>query len=100
MRNLISMFVLSFVCALTGCIENDIPYPVVELEILGVTGEGFTATIDRLNRKVTLALDETTDISRVRITSVSLTDEAQPSIPLTGILSWYYFRRFTAGGSY
>ena len=39
MRNLISMFVLSFVCALTGCIENDIPYPVVELEILGVTGE-------------------------------------------------------------
>lgn len=85
MRNLISMFVLSFVCALTGCIENDIPYPVVELEILGVEGEGFTATIDRLNRKVTLALDETTDISRVRITSVSLTDEAQPSIPLTGI---------------
>ena len=31
-------------CALMltpGCIRNDIPYPVVPLEILGIEGEGF-----------------------------------------------------------
>ena len=30
------------VLAAVSCIRNDIPYPVVVLEILGVAGEGFT----------------------------------------------------------
>lgn len=76
------------VLAAVSCIRNDIPYPVVELEILGVAGEGFTcsgADIDTRERIVTLHLDEVTDISRVRIDSVSVTEGAKASIPLSGV---------------
>lgn len=55
--------------ALASCIQNDIPYPVVAIDILEVKGEGFTCTasdIDAKLRTVTLHLDEATDISRVR----------------------------------
>ncbi len=77
-------------CALMltpGCIRNDIPYPVVLLEILGIEGEGFTCTvrdIDPVTHTATLQLEETTDIARVTITGVTLTEGAEPSRPLTG----------------
>ena len=75
------------VLAAVSCIRNDIPYPVVVLEILGVAGEGFTceaSDIDTKNNIVTLHLAETTDISRVRIDSIALTEGATTSIPLSG----------------
>lgn len=75
------------VLAAVSCIRNDIPYPVVVLEILGVAGEGFTceaSDIDTKNNIVTLHLAETTDISRVRIDSIALTEGATASIPLSG----------------
>lgn len=67
-------------CALMltpGCIRNDIPYPVVPLEILGIEGEGFTCTvrdIDPVTHTATLQLEETTDIARVTITGITLTE--------------------------
>ena len=67
-----------------SCIENNLPYPVVELAVLSCEGEGFTAEIDAKNRTVVLRLDETTDISRVRITDMRITAEARASAPLTG----------------
>ncbi len=81
-------FIRAMLCILllsaAACIKNDLPYPVVELEITQIEGEGFTASIDRQNRRVVLTLDEQTDISRVRITSAELTPEAQPSTELVG----------------
>ena len=67
--------VMGAVC-LTGCIENTIPYPVEELEILSLRGEGFRTTIDAQRREVMLTLDEQTDISEVEITEVELTEGA------------------------
>lgn len=56
-----------------GCIKNDVPYPVVELQITDVRGEGFTVgKVDLGNRQVTLQLDEQTDIRNVRIDDVTL----------------------------
>lgn len=53
---------------LWSCIENDIPYPVVELNIEAIEGEGFSiSSIDAAKRTVTLALEEQTDIRNVRI---------------------------------
>lgn len=72
---------------LTSCIDNDLPYPVVPLEILSVEGEGFVAKpsdIDPAARTVLLHLEEATDIRRVKITSVELSPDARPSCPLTG----------------
>ena len=42
------------------------------------------AEIDAKTRTVVLRLDETTDISRVRITDMRITAEARASAPLTG----------------
>lgn len=70
-----------------SCIENNLPYPDAPVGILGVEGEGFTVTssdIDPKERVVTLRLDETTDISRVRITEVKITEGGTASAPLTG----------------
>ena len=70
-----------------SCIDNNLPYPVVAIDILGVEGEGFTVTssdIDPKERVVTLRLDETTDISRVKITDVKITEGGKSSVPLTG----------------
>ena len=70
-----------------SCIDNNLPYHVVAIDILGVEGEGFTVTssdIDPKERVVTLRLDETTDISRVKITDVKITEGGKSSVPLTG----------------
>lgn len=84
MRKLLRIFVLPLALMSAGCIENDIPYPVVDLQILNLAGEGFSATIDPQTRSVNLTLDETTDISKVRITEVTYTEETQPSMDLIG----------------
>ena len=64
--------------ALTACIENDIPYPVVECTVERIAAEGLAGepAIDFAARKVTLPLEETTDIRAVEITECKITDEA------------------------
>lgn len=55
-----------------SCIRNDIPYPVVEISITGIEGEGFSLSeIDLANRTITLTLDEQTDIREVNIQKVT-----------------------------
>lgn len=71
-----------------SCIENDIPYPVVELEIVSLEGEGFTVAptaIDRAARTVTLTLEEQTDIRSVKINSVAFNEpDTRTDRPLAG----------------
>ena len=71
----------------TGCIENDIPYPVVKLEILSLEAEGLVApaTIESSAHAVNLELEETTDIRNVNITSVVMTEGAESSVTFPGL---------------
>lgn len=67
---------------LTGCaIENDIPYPTVEAAITAITVEGqraaegetnAAATIDNTAHTVTLYVNDSVDVSRLRITQLAL----------------------------
>ena len=71
-----------------SCIRNDIPYPVIEVAILSVEGEGFSCSpedIDPNTRTVTLRLEETTDISRVEIKNIAITEGGKSSAPLSGV---------------
>lgn len=70
----------------TGCIENDIPYPVVVCAVEAIAAEGLSGdpVIDASARRVTLPLLETTDIRAVEITSATLTEGAEASQPLVG----------------
>ena len=67
---------------LAGCaIENDIPYPTVEAAIAAIEVEGqraaegetnAAATIDNTARTVTLYVNDSVDVSRLRITRLAL----------------------------
>lgn len=67
---------------LTGCaIENDIPYPTVEAAIAAIEVEGqraaegetnAAATIDNTAHTVTLYVNDSVDVSRLRITQLAL----------------------------
>ena len=62
---------LAAAALLASCIHNDIPYPVVELRIASVEGQGFSVSENNVtSRTVTLSLDEATDIRNVRIDAV------------------------------
>lgn len=72
--------------ALSACIENDIPYPVVELDITSITAEGTSGecSIDRINRTANIPLAENTDILNVNITGITYTEGATPSKEIVG----------------
>jgi len=63
---------------MTGCIENNIPYPRIKANFTEFEAEGLTgpAEIDSTARIVTLTLAETTDMRAVNITSYKLTPGA------------------------
>ena len=70
-----------------GCIENDLPYPVVKLHITSIDVEGIIGepVIDESARKVTVELHEQTDIQNVEISGVTYTDKARPSREVVGV---------------
>ena len=73
--------------AVQSCkIENDIPYPIVEANITGLEVEGqraqeaggnVQATINQQNRTVTLYVDDSVDLSELRITRLVISEEAE-----------------------
>ena len=71
-RYLKTAFAAAAALLAASCISNDIPYPVVELRIANVEGEGFSVSENNVtSRVVTLPLDEATDIRNVKIDAVT-----------------------------
>ena len=59
-----------------GCIENDLPLPVITPRITGMDVKGASEiSINSEQQCVTITLDETTDIRNVKINSISFADE-------------------------
>ena len=78
---------LPFLLLAVGCISNDIPYPVVVPHLLSVdVQDAVDVKIDQQAREVTVYVSETTDLRKVRVSSVSFDSElATPSIQLAGV---------------
>ena len=74
------MFVLG------GCIENDIPYPVIKLDIVSLEAEGLKSApaINAQDHTVELELKETADIRKVNITNVVVTEGAEMDVTFPG----------------
>ena len=86
-RNIISAIAIIISgLILTGCIKNDLPYPVVELKINSISIEGIVGEpiIDEAQRTVTVELHEQTDIQNVKINAVEYTENATPSHNIVG----------------
>lgn len=100
------MLVLS-IAGLSSCLENDIPYPRIDLEFISIEAEGQTASaaIDTKDRTVTLTLGEDVDLANVKIKNYSITENAEISADITGgidlstpyevVLSLYYDYEWT-----
>ncbi|MGL4852574.1 MAG: PCMD domain-containing protein [Phocaeicola sp.] len=73
---------------LSSCIENDIPYPTIRLQILQfeVEGELGNTVIDSENRVVTVHLSETVDPRKVQVKSLILTEGAQTSLTSSSVI--------------
>ena len=88
MNRIIRAFAVGVVLLLAamGCIRNDIPYPVIKLDILTFEADGLLspAAIDNTAHTVKLALEETTDIRKVNVTSVTMTEGAKSSVSFPG----------------
>lgn len=67
-----------FVLLLLGCIENDIPYPVIKAEIQEMETNGFiSSTINKDMRVVSLLVDDTTDLRTLQVTKLIVTNVAK-----------------------
>lgn len=78
-RNIQYSFLLAILTiVLGGCIENDIPYPHLQQNILAleVGGELRPARIDSTNLTATIFLDEQTDIQSVQFTEFKYSPDA------------------------
>lgn len=70
---------------LSGCIENDIPYPRIPAQIISIEAEGMTApaVINNETQTVVLDLAEDVNLKRVKITNVSVTETSTKETTIT-----------------
>ena len=80
------IYILTSVICLTGCIDNDLPYPVVVPHIVSLEADGAESiSIDYQNQTVTAYFPETKDLRNVTILSVEIDEDiAVPSIEIVG----------------
>lgn len=73
------IFVLSILCLLLGgCIENDLPYPVIKGVIMEIETEAFhSATINKEAMEVSILVDDTIDLRTLPITRMEVNNEAR-----------------------
>ena len=77
-KGLCAMLVLFLTFFITGCIENDLPYPKIQENILKIeaAGQKMAASIDSTNLTATIYLDEETDIQAVQFTEFTYSAQA------------------------
>ena len=107
-RNIICYIIC--LLSLTACvIEDDIPYPLLEGAILSMTVEGqrageegqsVEATIDAKARTVTLFVNDSVDLSRLKIKSLKVTEGATLMADSAACADILRFRCEYAGGFY
>ncbi|MCH5226693.1 MAG: PCMD domain-containing protein [Muribaculaceae bacterium] len=87
MKDIIRFTIITILVAtgLAGCIHNDLPYPKITQTITEIeaVGQSRAAFIDVLGLKVTLYLEETTDIENVRFSKFEVSEGGVPDIDLT-----------------
>lgn len=76
-----------FTVVLAGCIENDIPRPIIKLDILSFEVEGAKSAplIDPATHSVSFELEETTDIRNVHVGEVRMTEGATSDVEFPGV---------------
>lgn len=92
MLNKVLYFIFSVFFFYSCAIENDIPYPISEGNITDMEVEGQTsaqgssdskAIIDKTKRTVSIVVDDAVDVTKLRITKLTVSNDAVISIDST-----------------
>ena len=83
------MAVTAITLVASGCLKNDIPYPLIQAAFTSIEAEHQAGTpiIDTKNQMVTLRLDEQANIKQVMIKSYTITEGATISNDIKGGLN-------------
>ncbi len=72
--------IITMICV-QGCINNDIPYPIIFGTVESMSVEGQTdLKIDATNRIIRLTLSDTVDIRKVKITDLVITKDSRSTL--------------------
>ena len=76
-NRLSTALVASFAIALTGCIQNDLPYPHIQPNFTDIEVSNLLSApvIDSISRNITLKFDEAADLENILIESYRLNPE-------------------------
>lgn len=96
-RIYINGLMVGMMLLITSCIENDIDYPVVKLQFLDIVVEGQSgnAIINTETNTITLNLDETVNLKKVKVTKLELTEGAKTDLAVNSVLDLTKPRKVT-----
>lgn len=79
---------IGIACLLQGCIKNDIGYPQIALSItaMQVDGQKGNAVISEANRTVTLNFEESANLQKVQVKSLTVTEGAKSTLKVDDVL--------------
>lgn len=82
----ITICLICVVCLITGCITNDLPYPVVVPNVTAIDAEGAeNVTIDTKHQLVTIQFPETVDLRKVEIHSLDIDADIAVTEDIIGV---------------
>lgn len=86
-KRFINCAIIAFAALLTGCIENNVPYPYIELDVLKMAVDGqISSKINKEMRTVTFEIAEVADLRKLAITELKVTDQATSSMAVGEVL--------------
>ena len=75
MKRIYNIFFILLLSCMTACIENDLSYPDVDVEIMNLSVDGAKEIdINYEDRKINILLSETVEISSVRFIEFKLAE--------------------------
>lgn len=81
MKRQIVLLLLLLTFGLFGCIENDVPYPVIHGKVESIEFNGQKETVIVADkREINTIINDTVDIRRVKVKSIKVTDDALSSL--------------------
>ena len=87
MRRVVGILCVMMFALFVGCIENNVPYPYVELRILDIAVENQNSVrIDNESLTVTIDMHESADLAKVKVTKLNVTEGANSPIAVGSIL--------------
>ncbi len=98
---ILRLLALSLLVPFFGCIDNDLPYPLILGQVQSMTIEGATQIkIDASSQIVSVVLSDTVDLRQVTITEMTITDDSRSTLNAGEVINLCSDERYGVGDPY